>query len=57
MANMKVSDTASVSGAPKVTAALTDHDGTDPALRAILSNGGGTVIAANGDVSRYKLAG
>jgi hypothetical protein len=56
MANMKIADTAALSEPPKVTAALVDYDGTDPALRAILSNAGGTVIAANDDVTRYRLA-
>jgi hypothetical protein len=56
MANMKITDTASLPEPPKVTAALVDYDGTDPALRAILSNAGGTVIAANDDVTRYRLA-
>jgi hypothetical protein len=54
MANMKISDL--VSEGPKVTAALADYEGTEPALRAILSNAGGTVIAANDDVSKYLLA-
>ena len=56
MANMKISDTASLTEAPKVTAALVDYDGTDPALRSILSRAGGIVIAANDDVSKYRLA-
>jgi hypothetical protein len=56
MANMKIVDTVVLPEAPKVTAALADYEGTEPALRSILSNSGGTVIAAKDDISRYKLA-
>jgi hypothetical protein len=56
MANMKISDTLALPDAPKVMAALSDYEHTDPALRAILSNAGSTVIAANDDISKYRLA-
>jgi hypothetical protein len=56
MANIKISDIQGVSDAPKVTAALVDYEGTEPALRSILSNAGGIVIAANDDVSKYRLS-
>jgi hypothetical protein len=55
IANMKIADTVVLPEAPKVTAALADYDGTEPALRSILSNAGGTVIAAKDDISRYRL--
>jgi hypothetical protein len=56
IANMKISDTLAVPGAPKVMSALSDYEHTEPALRAILSNAGSTVIAANDDISAYRLA-
>jgi hypothetical protein len=56
IANMKISDTRAVPEPPSVVAALVDYERTDPALRAILSSSGGTVIAANDDVSRYRLS-
>jgi hypothetical protein len=56
LANMKISDTVALRDAPKVTAALSDYAHTEPTLRAILSNAGSTVIAANDDVSAYRLA-
>jgi hypothetical protein len=56
LANMKISDTVALPDAPKVTAALSDYERTEPTLRAILSNAGSTVIAANEDVSKYRLA-
>ena len=56
MANMKITDTVALPYAPKVTAALADYDKTEPALRSILSNAGGTVIAAKDDISKYRLA-
>ncbi len=55
LANMKISDTRSLDFPPAVTAALVDYDRTEPALRAILSNAGGTVISANDDIAKYKL--
>jgi hypothetical protein len=55
MANMKISDTVALAGSPKITAALSDYEHTEPALRSILSNAGSRVIAANDDISRYKL--
>jgi hypothetical protein len=56
LANMKISDTVALHDAPRVTAVLSDYDGTEPALRSILSNAGSTVIAANDDVSKFRLA-
>jgi len=56
LANMKISDTLAAPDAPKVTAALSDYEHTEPALRSILSNAGSTVIAANDDVSKFRLA-
>lgn len=56
MANMKISDTTALPDGPRVTAVLADYEKTDPALRSILSSAGGTVIAANDDISRYRLA-
>jgi hypothetical protein len=55
LANLKIVDTVGLPDGPKVTAALADYDGTDPALRSILSNSGGTVIAANDDIASYRL--
>lgn len=55
IANMKISDTQSLDMPPHVTAALTDYDGTEPALRAILSHAGSTVIAASANVEMYRL--
>jgi hypothetical protein len=56
LANMKICDTVALPDAPKVTAALSDYEHTEPALRSILSNAGSTVIAANDDVAKYRLA-
>ncbi len=56
MANMKITDTQALLSPPIITAALADYDGTDPALRSILSNAGSVVIAANDEVSRYRLS-
>jgi hypothetical protein len=55
IANLKFTDTQALPDPPNVIAALSDYDKTDPALRSILSSAGGTVIAANDDVSKYRL--
>lgn len=57
LANMKISDTQAILLPPHVTAALTDYEGTEPALRAILSYAGSTVIPASAEVESYKLNG
>ena len=55
IANMKIADTRAVPDSPAVIAALADYEHTEPALRHILSNAGGTVIAASDDVSKYRM--
>ncbi|MDO9439969.1 MAG: hypothetical protein Q7T73_03670 [Beijerinckiaceae bacterium] len=55
IANLKILDTRALIAAPSITAALSDYDNTDPALRSILSGSGGLVISANDDVSRYRM--
>ena len=54
IANMKITDTRSAPDAPLVIAALADYEHTEPALRSILSNAGGTVISASAAVSEYQ---
>jgi hypothetical protein len=55
MASIKISDVQALPDAPLTTAALVDYDKTEPALRSLLSNAGGIVIAANDEVSKYIL--
>ena len=54
-ANMKISDVRLIVDPPTITAALTDYDKTEPALRAVLSNAGSLVIAAGADVQSYRM--
>ncbi len=56
LANMKILDAKALFEAPLVTAALVDYDGTEPALRAILSSAGSFVISANDAVEKYRLS-
>lgn len=55
-ANLKISDTRNTVEAPQITAALSDYDRTEPALRSLLSASADLVIAANDEASRYRLA-
>jgi hypothetical protein len=55
IANMKIADTRALPDSPVVIAALANYEHTDPTLRSILSNAGGTVIAASDDVSKYRM--
>ena len=55
MANIKITDVKSMIDPPNVTAALIDYEKTEPALRAMLSNAGSMVIAANADIKKYRL--
>ena len=55
LANMKILDARALHDAPSITAALADYEGTEPALRAILSSAGSFVISANDDVENYRL--
>lgn len=54
-ANLKISDTRTLAEAPQITAALTDYDRTEPALRSLLSASADLVIAANDDADHYRL--
>ena len=56
LANMKILDAKALSEAPSVTAALVDYDGTEPALRSILSSAGSFVISASDAVETYRLS-
>ena len=55
IANMKILDVRAQYDAPSITAALVDYEGTEPALRSILSSTGSFVISANDDVEKYRL--
>ena len=55
-ANLKISDTRTAAESPQITAALSDYDRTEPALRSLLSASADLVIAANDEAARYRLA-
>ena len=54
-ASLKITDTRSLTEAPQITAALSDYNRTEPALRSLLSAAADLVIAANDDAERYRL--